>query len=78
MKTMRVLLSTLPLSRGVAARARRTSARALRRGALAAKSAKRGRNTKPPIGLDVPHALPPAGVRGVAGVTKAEKTMQLP
>ena len=39
---MRVLLSTLPLSRGVAARARRTSARALRRGAVAAKSAERG------------------------------------
>ena len=34
---------------------------------------KRGRNTKPPIGFDVPHALPLAGMRGVAGVTKAEK-----
>ena len=33
-------------------------------------------NTKPPVGLGVPHALPPAGVRGVAGVTKAEKTIK--
>ena len=39
---------------------------------------KRGRNTKPPIGLGVPHALPPAGVRGVAGVTKPEKSAKLP
>ena len=33
----------------------------------------RGRIAKRPIGLGFSHALPPAGVRGVAGVTKPEK-----
>ena len=35
---------------------------------------KRGRNTKLSLGLGVPHALSPVGVRGVAAVTNAEKT----
>ena len=44
-----VYFGTLALSRGVAARARRTSARALRRGAVAAKSAELGlRGMRPP------------------------------
>ena len=38
----------------------------------------RGRIAKPRIGLGFPHALPPAGVRGVAGVAKPEKNIQLP